>query len=412
MVVQAKAIALRVAVGEQPPLQHLVGREADAGHDVGGIERRLFDFGEVVFGILVQLQHADVDQRIILVRPDLGQVEGIEGELRRVFFRDDLDFHIPARKVAFFDALEEVALVALAAFADDRLGFGVGQALDALPGLEVELDPETLVFGVDQAEGMAAVAVHVAVGQRNAALAHGDGDLVQRFGQRGPEVPVVARAAQIGLWIALHGVVQIGELERIAQEKHRGVVADQVPVAFLGVELDGESANVALRIRRSAFAGHGGEADEQVRLLADRGEDFGLGVFRDVMRDGESSIGARPLGVHAAFGNHFAIEVGQFFQKPDILQQLRPARTGGHHVLVVRDRRSDVVGQLLGHGMLSFSGLVDCGFGLAAHRRHKPRASMCSVSVRPMALSDSGKGSWSKASLAKSRASPHCWQMK
>jgi hypothetical protein len=50
MVVDAQAVALRVAVREEPSLQHLVGREADAGHEVGGIERRLLDLGEVVFG--------------------------------------------------------------------------------------------------------------------------------------------------------------------------------------------------------------------------------------------------------------------------------------------------------------------------------------------------------------------------
>ena len=33
--VDAEPVTLRVAVGEQPRLQHLVGRETDAGHDVG-----------------------------------------------------------------------------------------------------------------------------------------------------------------------------------------------------------------------------------------------------------------------------------------------------------------------------------------------------------------------------------------
>jgi hypothetical protein len=55
----------------------------------------------------------------------------------------------------------------------------------------------------------------------------------------------------------------------------------------------------------------------------------------DVVGDGEGPVGAGTLGVHPPFGDDFAIEVGEFFQEPDILQQLRAAWPGGHHVLVV-----------------------------------------------------------------------------
>jgi hypothetical protein len=56
VVIDAEAVALRIAVGEQTPLQHLVGRIADARHDVGGRESGLFDFGENVFGVPVELE--------------------------------------------------------------------------------------------------------------------------------------------------------------------------------------------------------------------------------------------------------------------------------------------------------------------------------------------------------------------
>src|SRR3984893_13795641 len=44
--VDAEPVTLRVAIGEETPLQHLVGGEADAGNDVGGREGWLLDFGE------------------------------------------------------------------------------------------------------------------------------------------------------------------------------------------------------------------------------------------------------------------------------------------------------------------------------------------------------------------------------
>ena len=158
---------------------------------------------------------------------------------------------------------------------------------------------------------MAAEAVHVAVGWRDAAVAHDDGDLVQRLGQRGPEVPVVLGAAHVGARVALDGVVEVGELERIAQEEDRRVVAHQIPVALLGVELHGEAADVALGVGGAALAGHGGEADEEVGLLADLGEDLGPGVAGDVVGDGEGAVGAGALGVHAALGDHLPVEVAR-----------------------------------------------------------------------------------------------------
>ena len=134
----------------------------------------------------------------------------------------------------------------------------------------------------------------------------------------------LVRGSRLTAWL------RSGNLQRVAQEEHRRVVADDVPVALLGVELHGEAADVALGVGRAALAGHGREAHEQRRLLADLGEDLGLGVAGDVVRDGERAEGARALGVHAPLGDHFAVEVGQLLEKPDVLQQHRAARAGRH----------------------------------------------------------------------------------
>ncbi|MCY1297582.1 hypothetical protein D9M70_470290 [compost metagenome] len=158
---------------------------------------------------------------------------------------------------------------------------------------------------------------------------------MQRFRVARPEVPHRDRVAQVGAGVALLRVDEVGELERIAHEEHRGVVADHVPVAFIGIELDREPAHVALGIGGATLAGDGREADEQRRFLADLGKDRGLGVFRDVVRDPERAVGTGALGMHAALGNDFTVEVGQFFEEPDILQQHRAARACRLRVLVI-----------------------------------------------------------------------------
>ena len=180
----------------------------------------------------------------------------------------------------------------------------------------------------------------VAVARGNAAIAHHDGHLVQRLGQRGPEVPVIARAAQVRARIALHGVVQVRELERIAQEEHRGVVADEIPVALLGVELHGEAADVALGISCTAPpATVVKRAKRSVFLpifvhLRPR-------VFRDVVRDREGTVGPSLMyGITSR-------SKGEFLEEPDILQQLRAAGPRRQDILVVRDRATGVGRQFL-----------------------------------------------------------------
>src|SRR4030088_135658 len=125
VVIDSQAVALRISIREEARLQHLVGRIADARHDVGRRKRRLFDFGEDVFRILVELEISDLDQREVALWPDLGQVEGVEGESLRLSVRHHLDEDRPAREIAGLDASEKITLMAFAILADKGLGFRV-----------------------------------------------------------------------------------------------------------------------------------------------------------------------------------------------------------------------------------------------------------------------------------------------
>jgi len=60
-------------------LEHLVGGGLDAGHHVRGREGQLLHLGEVVGGVAVEHHSSDLLEGIVLVRPDLSQVEGVEG---------------------------------------------------------------------------------------------------------------------------------------------------------------------------------------------------------------------------------------------------------------------------------------------------------------------------------------------
>ena len=127
---------------------------ADAGHHIAGREGRLLDLGEVVGRVAVQLQDADLLQGIVLVRPDLGEVEGVVGRLVGIALRHDLDHHSPLGKVTALDGLKQIALMGFTILADQFCRLGVGHALDALHGLEVELDPVALAGVIEKAVGV------------------------------------------------------------------------------------------------------------------------------------------------------------------------------------------------------------------------------------------------------------------
>src|ERR1700733_6835144 len=147
--IDTEPVALGVAVGEQSGLKHLVGRKADAWHNVGWRKGGLFHLGEIVLRVMVQLHHADLDQRILPFRPDLGKVERVMPVGLGLRVGHHLNAHCPAREVARLDRVEEVAAVAFSILGYNGLSLGVSEILDALLRAEMKLDPDALISGID-----------------------------------------------------------------------------------------------------------------------------------------------------------------------------------------------------------------------------------------------------------------------
>jgi hypothetical protein len=134
-------------------------------------------------------------------------------------------------------------------------------------------------------------------------------------------------------------VDEVGELQRVADEENRRVVAGEVVVAFLGVELNGEAARVAHCVRGTAPTGDCAEAHEDLSRLADLAEESRSRVGRDVLGHFEVAEGARATRVHDALGDALAVEARQFLEQVHVLDEHRTAGTGRLRVLVVRDGR-------------------------------------------------------------------------
>ena len=176
--------------------------------------------------------------------------------------------------------------------------------------------------------------------------------LVRRLRRQGPEVPLHVVVAQVRVGAALLGVDEVLELLRVAHEEHRGVVADQVVVALLGVELDGEAARVADRVGAAELARHGREADDQAGVLA-LGEQVRLGVLADVLGRFEHAVGPAALGVHHPLGHALPVELGHLLDQVVVLEEERAVRPDGLGEFVARRRDAGVSGghrALIGHG--------------------------------------------------------------
>ena len=147
------------------------------------------------------------------------------------------------------------------------------------------------------------------------------------------------------------GFVQVGEFTRVAQEEHGRVVADHIPVAFFGIELQCKATDVAFRICCAALACHGGETGEHLGFLTDFAEDFGAGVFCDVVCHGKRTERAEPLACIRRSGILRRTKSASFHSATT------PApATGRAAVLIVGNGRAVVHGQV---GNRAFGGSHD-----------------------------------------------------
>ena len=112
---------------------------------------------------------------------------------------------------------------------------------------------------------------------------------------------------------------EIRKLDRILDEENRHVVADEVPIAALRVELDREPPHVAREIERASAAHRRREPDEGRRHLAFALEQVGASDVGERFVSFEEAVRAEAARVHDAFGYSLVIEMKKLFAKVKIL---------------------------------------------------------------------------------------------
>ena len=162
---------------------------------------------------------------------------------------------------------------------------------------------------------------------------------MRRFRHQRNEIPerIVSGAAggYFIMRLGFYRVNEVRELDRVLNEEHRHVVADQIEVAFIGVKLHRKSAHVTHGIARATRPLDGGKAREHRGLFPWVLEETGLGQGSMVFIGLEVSVRRRAPRMNDALGNALMVKVGDFFTHDEIFKQGRTAITDLERVLVI-----------------------------------------------------------------------------
>ncbi len=182
------------------------------------------------------------------MRPHLGDIENVPREIPGLLRCQNLHLKRPGRVIPTLNGLVQITGGVIGVGAADAFGLLPSEVLDSLVRLKMVLHPEVLALVIVPFEGMAAVAVHVAIGSWRSPAREENSDLVNGFRCERQEVPEHVGILTVGCRVPLLGVDEVGELERVPNEEHRCVVAHKIVVTLLGVELHGETPWVSCRI--------------------------------------------------------------------------------------------------------------------------------------------------------------------
>src|SRR3954464_2584048 len=108
--------------------------------DIGGVEGRLLGLCEEVLYVLVESNLSEWNERVVFLRDGLGCIEDVRLVVLSLKRVDDLCVDSPRWVVALLNGVEKILSKVIRILTTDCGRLIVSQILDALVGLEVNLD--------------------------------------------------------------------------------------------------------------------------------------------------------------------------------------------------------------------------------------------------------------------------------
>ena len=141
------------------------------------------------------------------------------------------------------------------------------------------------------------------------------------------------RKAAVGLFF--HGMGKVGKLDGILDEKYRDVIANEIPIPLLGVELHRKAAHVACKVGRAAISGDCGKPYEHRGPLADFAEHKCGRQVAQAVGELEMAVRRQPARMDDTLGDALMVEVENLFAQNEVFEQRRAARARLQAVVVV-----------------------------------------------------------------------------
>ena len=232
------------------------------GHNMAGMESNLLGLGKKVVRVAVERHLADASHRHQFFGNDLGRIEQIEIELVLVLFLDHLHAQFPFREIAVFDGFPQIAPMKVGILTGDLLRF----IPDAPNGHQAAVSSGTSRNAICPSALMKRKVwtPNPSIMRKLRGIARSDiTHMIMCIDSgisemKSQNVSCADAAWGISLmWFRLDGMHQIGKLHRILDEEDRNVVADQIVIALLRVELDRKATHVTRQISRPARAHDG-----------------------------------------------------------------------------------------------------------------------------------------------------------
>src|SRR3984957_4230942 len=252
---------LSIRVGKQTTLQKRIVGEIDARDHVTRMERRLLRFGKEVDWVAIKHHPPNDLDGNNLLRNDLGRVQNIEVETGRVLLVECLNAKLPLRKSALGDRLVEIAAVKVWIRAANLCCFVPDDRGGADSRAPVEFNERRFALRVDEPEGMDSKPLHHPERARDGSIRHDPQNHVHAFRQERDEIPerVMRRGVLRIAAVRLHldRMDEVGKLDRILDEEDGDVVANEIEIALIRIEFDGEAPHVAGPVSRPGASGDG-----------------------------------------------------------------------------------------------------------------------------------------------------------
>lgn len=155
LVVDTESVSVSVRVREESSLEHLVLRWLNTWTHMAWSESRLLSFSEVVFRVSVEDEFTNVDEWVVTMWPDLGNIEDVPFVVGSISNWHDLDLQRPRGSLSLLDVVEEISGGVVWVFAAEFGSLFGNQILDAGVSLEVELDIEDFALSVVEFKSVA-----------------------------------------------------------------------------------------------------------------------------------------------------------------------------------------------------------------------------------------------------------------